>query len=80
MERPYECSECGKTYASEGGLTCHQASVHGKGERIQCDFCEMTFPYKSGLTTHILNKHNRGTFICDQVCIYQYYQLSAPLN
>ena len=43
-----------------------QASVHGRGERLQCDKCDMSFPYKSGLTTHILNKHNRGTFICDE--------------
>ena len=59
--KKFNCTECGKVYATKGGLNVHRENVH-EGMRWICDTCEAKFKTNERLKTHIRTKH-KGIFL-----------------
>ncbi|XP_041664707.1 oocyte zinc finger protein XlCOF20-like [Cheilinus undulatus] len=61
----YICSECGKRFKGEQGLTRHIV-VHTKGKPFSCTECGQRFTQKGTLTVHMRIHTGEKPFVCSQ--------------
>lgn len=67
-EKPFACSECGKTFRYEKQMTKHTELVHEKvyrGILYSCTDCEMTFNRRSDLREHTFVHFDGNVFQCE---------------
>ncbi|XP_052126242.1 zinc finger protein 93-like isoform X1 [Frankliniella occidentalis] len=65
-----ECSECGKDFRSEKGLTAHQMLAHNSDPTMQnrhkCTTCGKCYRDKQGLKEHLVTHMSEKPFPCDK--------------
>ena len=54
-EKPYQCDQCGATFAQRSNLDSHHRDVHLQERRFKCDECEKVYAIKSLLLVKSLN-------------------------
>lgn len=52
-ERPFECTQCNKTFRQAGCLKNHIACQHGTDISYECHYCSKVFPIKERLRLHL---------------------------
>ncbi|XP_076063882.1 uncharacterized protein LOC143038506 isoform X2 [Oratosquilla oratoria] len=68
-EKPWQCSECGKGFATQAYLRKHKQSRHTAPEQQQfsCSVCGRSFGVRSALQTHLATHATNKPFVCN-VC------------
>lgn len=51
-EKPYKCSECGKSFSTITNMTRHERTTHANEKRWQCEQCQKRFTEKKSLIVH----------------------------
>jgi len=75
-QRNYECSYCGKAYATKTGMKIHEAAVHGdvKYARFECNICHKRWYEKGSYFKHKKLAHRPKDPIKEMIkrgeCIY----------
>ena len=64
-EKPYACSQCGKTFAQKRYLTKH-LRVHSAEKPLSCSQCGKAFAWRSSLVTHLRTHSGERPFACSQ--------------
>lgn len=67
-EKPYECSDCAKTFPFKSALESHKDSVHNpnRERNFSCEICSAAFITKEGLHLHLRSIHSdERPFTCD---------------
>jgi uncharacterized C2H2 Zn-finger protein len=64
-EKPFECTECGKTFAESGTRTKHMRTHTGE-KPFKCTECGKTFAQSSKLTTHMRTHTGEKPFECTE--------------
>ncbi|XP_056670442.1 zinc finger protein 480-like [Monodelphis domestica] len=63
--KPYECNQCGKTFAKRAYLTKHQR-IHNGEKPFKCNQCGKAFIWKSSFTEHQRIHTGEKPFECNQ--------------
>lgn len=58
-ERPFLCTDCGKSFAQKSHLTCH-LTMHSEERPYPCNLCDKSFKKKE-LLKHHMNLHGGKT-------------------
>ena len=56
-ETPFKCSDCGKCYKSQSGLTIHSKTKH-QNTQYKCEICNKSFSRSTNVARHIDAIHN----------------------
>ena len=65
--KPYQCSQCDKSFVYKKSVKHHTISVHDKIKPVQCDLCQKTFRDKFNVKCHIETVHKKiKSFHCQQ--------------
>ncbi|XP_046663258.1 zinc finger protein 525-like [Homalodisca vitripennis] len=54
QEKPFKCSDCGKSYVQKRHLKRHVNNECGKQPQLKCPQCPKLFTYNSSLKRHEL--------------------------
>ena len=64
-EKPFMCTFCDKTFATNGQVKKHEDNIHTKSNFRYCDKCGNSFASKRGLESHLEKMHGiRNRFQC----------------
>ncbi|XP_041369441.1 zinc finger protein 271-like [Gigantopelta aegis] len=64
-ERPYSCSDCGKSFSTKHSLTCHER-IHSGEKPYCCEVCGKSYRESTHLNTHMRIHTGLKPFICDR--------------
>ena len=56
-ETPFKCSDCGKCYKSQSGLTIHSKTKH-QNTQYKCEICNKSFSRSTNVARHIEAIHH----------------------
>lgn len=61
VEKAYPCTNCGKIYKSQGGVSNHKNYECGMEAKFFCQFCDYKTKRKGNLKAHLFIKHGNET-------------------
>ncbi|XP_055297104.1 zinc finger protein 83-like, partial [Sitodiplosis mosellana] len=74
-ERPFSCTECGKTFAWNQHLKSHMKLVHSDEKSFQCSICGKLFNHSGNYKKHMRIHTGEKPYQCE-ICQKQFAQSS----